>query len=192
MTDTEENSAWNDELGDPHDWQSFGWSIERLQRRLSLSVGAAESRLRKLCADGIVRALRVRYDDEDSTTVTEPPEIIKPSDWVRDQIDLTLDEMLNEDIWVSQDDLLHWLEQQAPAEHRTTGPSHHQDVGKQPLIISHLRQLYPDGVPDPAHCPRKILRADLIKLDKTLGALDEATLKKAIDKYNSGIRNDPN
>lgn len=58
-------------------------------------------------------------------------------------------------------------------------------VGKRPRIKSHLAQLYPDGVPDPAFCPRKDLRGALLKLDPALTPLDDATLQKAIEEYNA-------
>jgi hypothetical protein len=56
--------------------------------------------------------------------------------------------------------------------------------GKRPRIKVVLQELYPEGVPDPAFCPRKTLKADLVKRDRTLHPLDEATLKTAIDEYN--------
>jgi hypothetical protein len=62
--------------------------------------------------------------------------------------------------------------------------------GKQARILAQLREMHPNGVPDPELCPRKLLRQNLLERDKTLGSLDEATLKKAIEKHN--IRIDPN
>jgi hypothetical protein len=41
--------------------------------------------------------------------------------------------------------------------------------------------MFPNGVPDPAHCPRKTLKADLLKRDPGLKPLDDATLKSAIE-----------
>jgi hypothetical protein len=60
-----------------------------------------------------------------------------------------------------------------------------KQTGKQPRIKAHLAEMFPNGVPDPAHCPRKALKADLLKRDPSLNPLDEATLKSAIDAYNS-------
>jgi hypothetical protein len=58
--------------------------------------------------------------------------------------------------------------------------------GKQPLILRHLAMMFHDKrVPDPSDCSRKALRADLIKRDRRLDPLDFATLKTAIDKYNT-------
>jgi len=61
-----------------------------------------------------------------------------------------------------------------------------QSVGKQPRIWAYFREHYPEGVPDPAYCPRKILKNELLKWDPRLAPLDEGTLKTAIDKYNAG------
>jgi hypothetical protein len=60
-------------------------------------------------------------------------------------------------------------------------------VGKRPRIMEYLIEHYPGGVPDPAHSPRKILRAALLKWDHGLQPLDEGTLKKAIDEYNASL-----
>jgi hypothetical protein len=59
------------------------------------------------------------------------------------------------------------------------------ETGKQPLIIKYLAEMYPLGVPAPAHCPRKDLLNKLIKRDPNLASLGHKTLKRAIDKYNS-------
>ncbi|WP_166145419.1 hypothetical protein [Methylosinus sp. RM1] len=61
--------------------------------------------------------------------------------------------------------------------------------GKQPRIIERLEKMFPDGVPAPGLAPRKALKADLLQLDKSLEPLDEATLKSAIDSYNSRFPN---
>jgi hypothetical protein len=62
-----------------------------------------------------------------------------------------------------------------------------QSVGKQPRIGQYLKEHYPKGVPNPAHCPRKVLKNALLVWDPHLAPLDEFTLKKAIDKYNAGF-----
>ena len=66
-------------------------------------------------------------------------------------------------------------------------------LGKQPLVIELLRKRFGgELVPDPAHCPRKLLLAELRSSHKSLGSLNDDTLKKSIDRYNASIRNDPN
>ena len=60
-----------------------------------------------------------------------------------------------------------------------------QFAGKQPRIWQYLKEHYPEGVPKPALCARKMLKNKLLKWDFHLSPLDEGTLKKAIDKYNA-------
>ena len=60
-------------------------------------------------------------------------------------------------------------------------------VGKQPRILKLLCEHFPDGVPGPGLCPRQSLKSDILKWDPDLARLDEATLKKAIDKYNASL-----
>lgn len=62
-----------------------------------------------------------------------------------------------------------------------------QSVGKQPRIWEYFKEHHPKGVPDPAHCPRKVLKNTLLDWDPHLAPLDEGTLKKAIDKYNASL-----
>src|SRR5437867_4256381 len=62
--------------------------------------------------------------------------------------------------------------------------------GKRPRIKVHLAEMFPDGVPEPAHCNRQTLQGSLINRDKTLAPLDLGTLKDAIDEYNQAIGND--
>jgi hypothetical protein len=62
-----------------------------------------------------------------------------------------------------------------------------RSLGKQPRIAKYLMEHFPDGVPDPGRCPRKDLRQAILKCNPTLGPLDEATLKKGIDKHNANL-----
>jgi hypothetical protein len=62
-----------------------------------------------------------------------------------------------------------------------------RSFGKTPRIRDYLIQHYPDGVPDPAHCPRKALKNVLIEWDHRLSPLDDGTLKKAIDVHNANL-----
>jgi hypothetical protein len=58
--------------------------------------------------------------------------------------------------------------------------------GKQSRIIKHLSEMFPNKrVPDPSDCPRKALRVDLLKRDRSLDPLNLGTLKTAIDTYNA-------
>ena len=62
-----------------------------------------------------------------------------------------------------------------------------QSVGKQPRIWEYFKGHYAEGVPDPAHCPRKDLKYKLLNWDPGLKPLDDGTLKKAIDNYNARL-----
>jgi hypothetical protein len=59
--------------------------------------------------------------------------------------------------------------------------------GKQSRILKLLSDHFPDGVPEPGLCPRHTLKSDILKWDPSLAPLDEATLKKAIERYNSSL-----
>jgi len=60
-------------------------------------------------------------------------------------------------------------------------------MGKQPRILKYLSEHFPDGVPEPGLCPRDELKAEILKSDRRLGPLDDATLKKGIDNYNASL-----
>jgi hypothetical protein len=150
------SERWNDE-----DWMEFTEVLTEEAGGLT-SFHEAERTLRKLCASGVVRAIQV-YEDG--------PEFIAPKEWTRDDFNPHL-------VYLSCKDLhRYWLD----LENRPLP----KPTGKQPRIKAHLAEMFPNGVPDPAHCPRKALKADLLKRDPSLNPLDEATLKSAIDAYNS-------
>jgi hypothetical protein len=60
-------------------------------------------------------------------------------------------------------------------------------LGKQPRIAEYLKEHFPAGVPEPGLYPRKTLRFEILKCDPGLKPLDDATLKKAIEKYNASL-----
>ena len=60
-------------------------------------------------------------------------------------------------------------------------------VGKLPRILKLLSEHFHDGVPEPGLCPRHTLKSDILKWDPSLAPLDEATLKRAIERYNAGL-----
>jgi hypothetical protein len=74
--------------------------------------------------------------------------------------------------------------------HRWLGAKLSKPVGgKQARVIPLLREML-QGQPVPPHnlCPRKRLRADLLRRDRSLNPLDLKTLQKAIKEYNAGLR----
>jgi hypothetical protein len=62
-----------------------------------------------------------------------------------------------------------------------------RSVGKQPRILKYLSEHFPDGVPEPGLCPRHNLKSAILEWDPRLDPLDEATLKKAIEKHNANL-----
>ena len=69
-----------------------------------------------------------------------------------------------------------------------TGAAPSRSAGKQPRILKYLSEHFPDGVPEPGLYPRKTLQFEILEKDPGLRPLDEATLKKAIEKYNAGLK----
>ena len=68
-----------------------------------------------------------------------------------------------------------------------SGAAPSRSLGKQPRILKYLSEHFPNGVPEPGLCPRRILKSDILEWDPYLDPLDEATLKKAIEKHNAGL-----
>jgi hypothetical protein len=68
------------------------------------------------------------------------------------------------------------------------GAAASRSVGKQPRILRYLSEHFPGGVPEPGLCPREELKAEILKWDRRLGPLDDATLKRGIDNYNTSLR----
>jgi hypothetical protein len=179
------------------DWRDFWIAADELRSHLGMSRGAAQAKLRSLCAmedaDNAVRSIRCLRLVNSDREFADEPELIKPSEWAAGQPDLA-DDPAGGDfwcIWVSEEDFRHWLTtQSAPAPEIEPQAPRRQAAGKRPLVKDLLARLHPNGVPDPARCNRKMLRRELLKIDPTLRPLDEGTLKTAIDEYNA-TRNDP-
>jgi hypothetical protein len=147
------------------DWVEFNEVLHEEGTGLFTSRQEADRKLRKLCASGAIQT--VRFIPQGGEIV---PEFIPPNEWKRPDFDTTL-------VYLSPKDLSRqWLELQ-------NKPT--PEMGKQPRIKVLLAKMSPNGVPDPGHCPRKALKADLLKLDPSLDPLDEATLKSAIDGWNA-------
>jgi hypothetical protein len=149
------NSDVEDEtpLYHPVGWWLFPWATEKIKDALNISMGAANVRLRQLCASGEVRS--IRYDDTDVVDAAEGseseeefewkaselPEYIKPAEWRNEEIDLTRPGIV---ICVSEDDVKHWIKSQGPLkeEDPKTAPSHKRDLASQAIAA-----LWPKGVP---------------------------------------------
>jgi hypothetical protein len=176
-------------------WVHFHEAAQEAAKRLEISIGSAERRLREQCASGDVRS--IRYTLTQGNDFLKHPCRIKPSEW-QDQLDvvadLESDELQETYAWidVSQDDVVYWITEELLAAGKLTEAPKPAAArgGKVPRIMIHLEELFPKGVPVPALCPRKELQGSLVKKDKSLAPLDLATLKTAIDEYN--LRNNPN
>jgi uncharacterized protein len=60
-------------------------------------------------------------------------------------------------------------------------PAHHD------VRSSDVSEHFSAEVPEPGLCPRHTLKSDILKWDPDLDPLDEATLKKAIEKHNASL-----
>jgi len=89
-------------------WFNFYWIADVIVEREGVSRGVAERTLRELCATGDVRSIRC----DAISSEPEEPEIIRPSEWVKDQVDLADDGWA---IFVSSGDVQYWLDKQALA-----------------------------------------------------------------------------
>jgi hypothetical protein len=126
------------------DWFNFDWIANEIAQRHGISRGVAERTLRELCASGDVRSIKANGQDEKP----DEPEIIRPSEWVKDQVDLTV----GEEIWifVSAGDIQYWLHKQAEASGRPSKelvPPIGRTSRKQRLARESVGCLWPQGAP---------------------------------------------
>jgi hypothetical protein len=61
-------------------WLKFDRAATELGDKLAISPSAAEAKLHKLCASGVIRAIGGDGDDD------KPPEPIPPSEWADDDL----------------------------------------------------------------------------------------------------------
>jgi hypothetical protein len=153
-------------------WLIWVRATVELGDKLFLPPSAAHAYLHKLCASGQVRAVGTDADRDDLDAMPEP---IPPSHWPDDEDDVPRREVL-----VSNIDFYNWLDSQSPKP--TAG-------GKQSRITRLLAEIFPDGVPSRADCPRQPLTAELVKRDPSLKPLDPKTLRTAIETYNRQLGN---
>jgi hypothetical protein len=89
----------------------FYLAAEEIRGRLGLSRGAAEKKLRELCASGEVRSWKQPYTIVRGEPQGEgPPERIVPSEWRTVEVDLAIDADGCENfVNVSKEDFEYWL-----------------------------------------------------------------------------------
>jgi hypothetical protein len=80
---------WRGTEWEGEDWLSFYWIVEKIAEGQDIPKGPAERILRELCASGDVRSIKGRDVSEEDA----PEDIarIRPSEWTKDQVDLTVD-----------------------------------------------------------------------------------------------------
>src|SRR5262249_46966665 len=123
----------------PQDWVGYWDVIYELGPSPFISQQEADRILRKICDSGVIQAIRFHEDGA---------EFIPSAEWKRADFDTELVFLNNNDVE------RHRMELQ-----KKSLP----EAGKQPRIKAHLAELFPKGVPNPAYCPRKALKADLLK-----------------------------
>jgi hypothetical protein len=127
------------------DWFNFHWIANEIAEQQGISRGVAERTLRELCATGDVRSIKANGQDEKP----DEPEIIRPREWVEDQVDLTV----GEEIWVfvSAGDIQYWLHKQAEASGRPSKelvPPIGRTSRKLRLARIAVKHLWPEGPPE--------------------------------------------
>jgi hypothetical protein len=125
------------------DWFNFEWIANEIVEQQGISRGVAERTLRELCATGDVRSIRGQDQEP------EDCEIIRPSEWVKDQVDLTV----GEEIWVfvNAGDIKYWLHKQAEASGRPAKelvPPIGRASRKLGLARTAVKHLWPQGSPE--------------------------------------------
>jgi hypothetical protein len=160
------------------EWLYFHEAVNEIKHQLRVSPGEAQVKLRQLCASGKIRSQKEPYSIINGRWQDEgPPEGIEPSEWRDHEIDMMTDsDGCKYFVRVSKEDFWH---QFPPSKEQTPA------VGKQPRILKLLADKFGNSrVPDRGLCPRKVLKADLLKLDPTLNPLNLTTLKTAIETHN--------
>jgi hypothetical protein len=144
------------------DWFNFYWLADVIVAQVGVSRGVAERTLRNLCAVGDIRSITIDVTEEDEQG--PDPEIIKPSEWAKDQVDLTVGDWVW--VFVSGGDVQYWLDTQAKASGRPVkllrdtlkdagdAPVHQAAVEKGRasrklgLAMKAVTHLWPEGPPD--------------------------------------------
>jgi hypothetical protein len=98
------------------DWMPFDAASLKIERQLVFSAGRADATLRRLCAGGEVRAVRIETEEPLTTPKGAVlrrlrPVPIRPSEWRTTEVDF--EDPLH--VRVSEGDVDHWLAQQGEA-----------------------------------------------------------------------------
>ncbi|MGC1860428.1 MAG: hypothetical protein WA733_04700 [Methylocystis sp.] len=172
-------------------WITFNDAAVNLSRVRRASVGATQAQIRAACADGLIQSMRAPAWWDGDELCPEPIEHwdrISPDEWRARAVDHDSDGAVMDDVTVimlNEDDLRHWAVQPPKI---TSVLLVRKTIGKQPRVVERLKDKFKgEPVPEPGLCPRKALKAELLLADPSLTPLDEDTLKRAIDAYNSTL-----
>ena len=126
------------------DWLDFHEAARDVERRLRMSPGEAQAKLRELCASGAVRSWKEPYSLVARQPQGEgPSKRIEPSEWRQREIDLMTDsDGCKYFVSISKTDLLAWLDKKAVGKPKPVG-KRPRDVAKQAI-----NELWPNGIPD--------------------------------------------
>jgi hypothetical protein len=128
----------------PEEWLNFHLAAEEIAQRCDVSVGVAQRMLREACAQGDIRSQREPYSRKGQEIEGEgPPELIKPSEWLRDQVDLTTDaDGCEYFVDVNEDDFRYWLDRQTTntTDNKSTRP-------RRDHVSRIITELWPGEIP---------------------------------------------
>ena len=127
------------------DWLDFHEAAREVERRFRMSPGAAQAKLRELCASGAVRSWKEPYSFVACQPQGEgPPVHIEPSEWRQREIDVMTDrDGCKYWVDVSKIDLEHSLNRAVKSDVQKKRGSRKLDLAKRAI-----KHLWPDGVPD--------------------------------------------
>jgi hypothetical protein len=165
-------------------WLSLYEAAQEIAQQSGVSWAEALLRLRQGCIDQKLHSMKAPIDDGN----TLPREFwvrVAHSEWREREVDYDGPDAdgCKTVVMIDEADFRSWLKGVYPEQPIRKA----QARGKVPLIMGYLTEMfptekYPNGVPDPAHCPRKKLKDELIARDKKkLASLHDDTLRRAID-----------
>jgi hypothetical protein len=163
-------------------WLTFYTAARQVEQRRAVSQAGAQAMLRQACRDEKMRSMKAPYEGEQDQLPFELWTRLAPRDWRERDVDY--DGPDADGCWtivmINEADFLRWLDQEAAANpEKSLG-------GLQPLLIRLLSEKFPGKpVPDRFEYKREALLEEMKKKHKRLTKLDHATLKIAIDSYNS-------
>jgi hypothetical protein len=169
--------------------------VNEAEARIKLRLACAEQKIQSMKAPCEELENRTRYEDRLQILPIEFWTRVAPSDWRQREVDYDGPDAdgCATKVMLNETEFLDWLNKQPPDKDKQSAPAQKKARGKWPRIKALLAKddFFPQRrVPDPAYCERKDLARRLLKADPALAPLNQGTLKKAIDEYNSGF--DPN